>query len=206
MNLILNGTDIDEIDEIPALPRPNGKKRIGYIGQFIERKNLEALVEAFFCLERDDCELFLIGDGPSRERVLQSVRSRREQSRVHCPGYSPRRLEELKCFDVFVLPSIMEGLPRCVMEAQAAGVPVVATDIDGTRELVKPWQTGLLVPPGNPVALAEAINCILDSPEVAAKLSGAARKLVEQRFSAARMAAEYENVYLSLAPTAPGLH
>lgn len=206
MRLILNGADIGEIDEIPAIPKSNGKKRIGYIGQFIERKNLEDLIEAFFYLERNDCELFLIGDGPSHEQVLQSVRSRRIQSRVYCPGYSSRRLEELKCFDVFVLPSLMEGLPRCVMEAQAAGVPVVATDIDGTRELVKPWQTGLLVPPRNPAALAEAINCILDSPELAAKLSDAGRKLVEQRFSAARMAAEYECVYLSLAATGPGLH
>ena len=198
MTLIWNGTDIGEIDATPSRPRTTQKKRIGYMGQFIERKNLEDLVDAFFRLDRTDCELFLIGDGPCRKDIIRRIESRKGHASVYCPGYTTRRIEELKSLDVFILPSLMEGVPRCVMEAQAAGVPVVATDIAGTRELVVPGQTGLLVPPHNPEALADAINRILNSPKLAAKLSVAARQLVAERFSAKRMAAEYENVYSSL--------
>jgi glycosyltransferase involved in cell wall biosynthesis len=197
MTLIMNGVDIREIDETPSKTKANGKKRIGYIGQFVEGKALDDLVAAFFRLGRNDCELYLIGDGPCRETILRRVQSK-NGSAVYCPGYTTQRLEDLKSLDVFVLPSLSEGIPRCIMEAHAARVPVVGTDIEGVRDLVKSEQTGLLVPPRNPAALAEAINRILNSPELAAKFAAGGRKLIEEKFSAARMAAEYERLYLSL--------
>jgi glycosyltransferase involved in cell wall biosynthesis len=200
MTLILNGVDIREIDEAPVKAKSNGKKRIGYVGQFLERKNLDDLVEAFFRLERSDCELYLIGDGPCREKILRRIESQNGQSAVYCPGYAANRLEDLKGFDVFVLPSLLEGIPRCIMEAHAAGIPVVATDIEGVRDLVKSEQTGLLVPPRNPAALAEAINRILNSSDLATRLAAGGRKLIEERFSAAKMAAQYETLYLSMSP------
>jgi glycosyltransferase involved in cell wall biosynthesis len=200
MTLILNGVDIREIDETPAKAKINGRKRIGYIGQFIERKNLDDLVEAFCRLGRSDCELYLIGDGPCREEIVRLVAARNGDGGIFCPGYISDRLAHLKGFDVFVLPSLLEGIPRCIMEAQAAGVPVVATDIEGVRDLVKADKTGLLVPPRNPAALAQAIERILDAPELAVKLAKAGRALIEERFSAAAMAAEYEDLYQSLSP------
>jgi glycosyltransferase involved in cell wall biosynthesis len=105
----------------------------------------------------------------------------------------------LKGFDVFVLPSLLEGIPRCLMEAHAATVPVVGTDIDGTRDLVIHEQTGLLVPPRRPDLLAQAMNRILESPELARRLAAAGRNLVGESFSAARMAMEFQAVYASLA-------
>jgi len=198
LTLILNGVDIKEIDDAPAMSKASGKQRIGYIGQFNAAKGLDDLVEAFFRLKRDDCELFMIGDGPWRESIINRVTAQSGHGGIVCPGYVADRLAYLKTFDVFVLPSLSEGIPRCVMEAQAAGVPVVATDIDGVRDLVKTEETGLLVPPGIPAALAAAIGRILDSPELARRLAQAARALIEERFSAARMAAEYENLYRSL--------
>jgi glycosyltransferase involved in cell wall biosynthesis len=198
MTLVMNGVDIREIDETPSRTKADGKNRIGYIGQFIEGKALDDLLKAFFSLDRRDCELYLIGDGPCRQNILDCVQSTNARSAVYCPGYTSNRLQDLKSFDVFVLPSLSEGIPRCIMEAQAAGVPVVGTDIEGIRVLVKHEQTGLLVPPRNPAAMADAINRILNSPELAAQLAGAGRKLIEKEFSAARMAAEYERLYLSL--------
>jgi glycosyltransferase involved in cell wall biosynthesis len=198
MTLIVNGVDIREIDETPSKTRANGKKRIGYIGQFVEGKALDDLVAAFFRLDRNDCELYLIGDGPCRNEILKRIELPDGQLAVYCPGYTSHRLEDLKSFDVFVLPSLSEGIPRCIMEAQAAGVPVVGTDIEGIRVLIKHEETGLLVPPGNPIELAEGINRILNAPELAAKLAAAGRKLIEEKFSAAKMAAQYEDLYLSL--------
>lgn len=197
MTLIPNGVDIREIDDARPKSKGDGNKRIGYIGQFIERKRLEDLIEAFYLLERSDCELFLIGDGPARKKICREIESK-NSNRVHCPGYSSHRLEYLKSFDVFVLPSVEEGIPRCIMEAHVARVPVVGTDIDGIRELITPEQTGLLVPPRNPGALAEAINHLLDSPEIAKRLALNGRKLIEERFSAERMAEQYNSLYRSL--------
>ena len=198
ITLIQNGVDIQEIDEAPLKPGTNGKKRIGFIGQFIERKRVEDLIDAFFLLRRTDCELFLIGDGPCRQNIFHRIHSRNGDSLVHCPGFSTNRLEYLKGFDLFVLPSLIEGIPRCIMEAHAARVPVVGTDIAGTRELVKHEQTGLLAPPRNPAKLAEAMDRILESPELGAKLASAGRKLVEEEFSAEKMAKRYEAFYFSL--------
>jgi L-malate glycosyltransferase len=198
MQLVLNGVDLKEIDEAPAKAKANGTKRIGYIGQFVEGKSLNDLVEAFVLLNQRDCELYMIGDGPCRENILRLIAARNGHGGIVCPGYTSDRLQDLKAFDVFVLPSLSEGIPRCVMEAQAAGVPVVATDIQGVRDLVKSEQTGLLVPPRNPAALAEAIDRVLNSPELATRLAKAGRARIEERFSAAKMAAQYEDLYLSL--------
>ena len=198
MTLVMNGVDIREIDEVPSKTKANGKKRIGYIGQFVQGKALHDLVTAFFRLGRNDCELYLIGDGPCRNEILKRIELPDGQLAVYCPGYTSHRLRDLKSFDVFVLPSLSEGIPRCVMEAHAARVPVIGTDIEGMRVLVKHEQTGLLVPPLDPAALAEAINRILNSPELGAQLAAGGRKLIEDKFSAARMAAEYERLYLSL--------
>jgi glycosyltransferase involved in cell wall biosynthesis len=197
LQLIPNGVDVEEIDEARTQSKVTEKKRIGYVGQFVEGKRLQDLVEGFFRLDRKDCELFLIGDGPCRKSILDRIGARNGHAVVHCPGYTATRLEYLKSFDVFVLPSLSEGTPRCIMEAHAARVPVVATNIPGVRTLVQPGQTGLLVAPRNPSSLAEAINRILNSPDLGERLASAGRKLVEERFSAATMAAEYQRLYLS---------
>ena len=198
MTMIRNGVDIVEIDNAQQTVTKNGKKRIGFIGMLIESKGLSDLVDAFFLLNRSDCELFLIGEGPCRESVLKRFNASDKASMIHCPGYVVNRLEYLKSFDLLVLPSLSEGTPRCVMEAQAAKVPVVGTDIQGIRNLVTHERNGLLVPPRNPALLAKAIGRILDFPEFAAKFAHEGRKFVEAQFSAARMATEYESLYFSL--------
>jgi len=198
MTMIRNGVDILEIDNAEQIGSKNGKKRIGFIGMLIESKGLNDLVDAFFLMNRSDCELFIIGEGPCRESVLKRFSASDKASMVHCPGYVTNRLEYLKSFDLLVLPSLSEGIPRCVMEAQAAKVPVVGTDIEGIRNLVTHEQSGLLVPPRSPALLATAIGRILDFPELAANFAHEGRKRVEAQFSAARMAAEYECLYFSL--------
>lgn len=198
VTLISNFVDVEEVDAIAMNPTTSGKKRIGFIGQFIDRKGIGDLIEAFLLLKRSDCELILIGDGPCRERILSLIESNNSQSKVHCLGYSSRRLEYLKSFDVFVLPSLEEGIPRCIMEAQAAKVPVIGTDIDGIRDLVFHEQTGLLVPPKNPPLLAQAIARMLNSPDLSDSVAVGGRKLIEERFSAQRTAQRYQTVYHSL--------
>ena len=198
ITMIRNGVDISEIDDAANFGKDNGKKRIGFIGMLIESKGVEDLVDAFLLLRRSDCELFLIGEGPCRDSVLRRFSSIRKESIIHCPGYVSNRLEYLKSFDLLVLPSWSEGIPRCVMEAHAARIPVVGTDVEGIRNLVKHEHNGLLVPPRNPSLLAKAIERMLDCPELGAKFARQGRKMIESQFSAARMSKEYESLYSAL--------
>jgi glycosyltransferase involved in cell wall biosynthesis len=82
-----------------------------------------------------------------------------------------------------VLPSRREGLPKSLLEAAACGRPMVATDVPGCREIVIPWQTGLLVTPDAPGALATAIEMLAETPEMRARFGRAARRLAEERFA-----------------------
>jgi glycosyltransferase involved in cell wall biosynthesis len=102
---------------------------------------------------------------------------------------------------VSVLPSLSEGLPNTVLEAMAAGVPVVATRVGGSPEIVEEGRTGLLVPPRDAAALAEAVGRLLTDPALAAALSGEARRRLATRFSLQAMARETERFYLELLET-----
>ncbi len=105
--------------------------------------------------------------------------------------------------DVFVAPSWAESFPYTVLEAMAAGRPVVATDVGGVREAVLHGRTGLLVPPRDSIALADAIVALLSDPPRAAQLGAAARELVARRFTVERMVAETASVYLDLLESSP---
>jgi glycosyltransferase involved in cell wall biosynthesis len=101
--------------------------------------------------------------------------------------------------DVFVLPSLWEGLPLVLIEAGSLGRPMVATDIGGTREIVTDGETGLLVPPADPAALAAAVHRLLADPVLAARLGENARRTIPPLFTLERMVREYEGIYSSLA-------
>jgi glycosyltransferase involved in cell wall biosynthesis len=100
--------------------------------------------------------------------------------------------------DIVVHPSLTEGLSNVILEAMAAGVPVVATRVGGNPELVKDGHTGLLVPPDDPTALAHAIGLFLDSPEIRRKCGAAGRERIAREFSIAEMLRKTEQVYLRL--------
>jgi glycosyltransferase involved in cell wall biosynthesis len=102
----------------------------------------------------------------------------------------------LAAADVFVLPSRSEASPNSVIEAMAAGLPVVATSVGGIPELVTDGRTGRLVPPGDPSALAQALVDLLDHPGHAAELGRAARARIERTASFERMVADFESLYL----------
>ena len=104
----------------------------------------------------------------------------------------------LAAADLFVLPSLNEGLPLAAMEAMLAGVPIVATDAGGTGEIVRDGVTGVLVPPGDPHALSAAIQALLSDRSRAARLAIAARELIEREHSAAAMVAETSRLYEEL--------
>jgi glycosyltransferase involved in cell wall biosynthesis len=140
--------------------------------------------------------LDIVGDGPSR-RELEHLRDDLGLGgRVRFVGFQKDVRPFLAAASLFVQSSLSEGLPLALLEAMASGLPVVATDVGGVREVVVEGETGYLAPAGSPGALAACIRRVLLEPESMVRLGSAGRKRVEARFNISRVAIRYESVYL----------
>ena len=113
-------------------------------------------------------------------------------------GFRPDRLNFLRGFDTFILPSRLEGIPRCLMESMAAGVPIIASDIPGCNDLIHNNKTGLLFEVDNHRMLAGVIRKIAASQELRTALAANANMYVNENYSANRMAKEYESLFEEL--------
>ena len=145
----------------------------------------------------NSCFVF-VGDGPYREKLEATAMEFNVSDRVLFLGTRHDIFSLLKRSDLFVLPSLYEGMPLSIMEAMAAGKPVIASDIGGVKELVQHGETGILVPPGNTNALASAINTLLMNHELASSLAASGEKLVLSGFSADRMVKDFTDLYSHL--------
>jgi glycosyltransferase involved in cell wall biosynthesis/CelD/BcsL family acetyltransferase involved in cellulose biosynthesis len=162
-------------------------------------KGVDVLVSAMALLP-DDVHLVQIGGGPQREALLELRDSLGLQDRVTFEGdvWETRPADRIADHDLFVLPSRLEGLPMTVMEAMLAGLPIVATDVGSVREAVRDGETGLVVPPGDPEALASAIVALRDDPERRREMGMRARRIAEELFTAQSTADAYAELYAEL--------
>lgn len=200
IHLILNGVDLKEIDNMESYSRKEedvDSKIIGFVGQLIPRKGLKDLIDTFDELYRNDdkLQLRIVGDGRQREELEAYANRKMSASSISFLGFRSDRLALLSECDLFVMTSSLEGIPRCLMEAMALGVPVVAYDIFGVRDLVEHRKTGLLVKHGDKKGLVEQCGLVLYDPELEAELAGSARQKISEQYSAARMASEYERLF-----------
>ncbi|MBF0508463.1 MAG: glycosyltransferase [Deltaproteobacteria bacterium] len=148
-----------------------------------------------------DTRLVIAGDGPERPRIQNLIKLHRLEHAVSLVGFRRDVPELLAAADVFMLTSWgWEGLPLAVMEAMAAGLPVVATATGGLPELVKDGETGFLVPMGDDSRLAEKLGLLLSDAELRQRLGQAGRQRIVTMFSAHRMAQEMSDRYLELTP------
>jgi len=205
ISFIRNGVDLTEIDAAleefgTRTASTEDQRTIGFIGQMIPRKGIPDLLEMFDQLYQKDrnLKLQLLGDGRQRQELEKKTAGQPSAGAIEFLGFRSDRLELLSRFDLFVMTSSLEGIPRCMMEAMAVGVPVVAYDIPGVDKLVTDLETGLLVPFGDKAALASCCRQILDDPALAGRLTENARKLIDEKYSAARMAREYEQLFADL--------
>jgi len=201
LRMILNGVDVEEVRSVSAQGRrAEGKWTIGYVGQLIERKDLGTLLEAVgqVSADRPEVALKIVGDGARRPWLEAQAASCGLNGCVEFLGFRADALGLMKSFDLFVLPSLLEGIPRCIMEAMAAGVPVAVSDIPGNRNLVVPGETGLLFRPGDATALAEVIRFMMDHPAETRMMAERGVRLIDDDYSNRRMAKEYENLYMEM--------
>lgn len=196
-------------DSFFEIERQPAGDRVLFAGSITEVKDVLTLLQAFEILhiERPTVELVIAGRVTSpayAERLYTFVAQRGLVGRVHFRGLIS--LEALRAeygrAALLVLPSQQENAPMAVIEAMAAGVPVVATRVGGVPDVVADGETGLLVPPGDPPALARAIARVLADPARAAEWGAEGHRRAEARFRAPAVAARYYDLYRSVARAA----
>lgn len=164
--------------------------------RLVKQKGHCHLIDA--AVQVPDALFVFAGDGPEREVLETQAHTRGMSERILFLGQRDDIPELLASADLFVLPSLYEGLPLSVMEAMAAGTPVIATAIGGTDELVTPNRTGLLVPPSDPFALAAAIQTLLAAPTLARQLADAAQRQAHRTFAVEQMVQRVVQAYEEL--------
>ena len=200
--VIPNGVDPARFDAATPVDRaalgvPPGAELCLYVGRLDPQKGLEVLVDAAADVARDRpaWHLAVAGDGPLRDELVARAAAAGLGDRVRWLGRRGDVPGLLRAADCLVLPSLWEGMPNVVLEAMAAGLPVVATAVEGTEDLVIPGATGWLVPPGRPGPLADALREAAADPDRRRALGRAGRARVEAEFAPARVVAAYERLW-----------
>jgi len=178
---------------------------VGSIGNFKPQKGPLDFVEAARLARRIDPRLRFVvaGDGELRPQVERAIADAGLGSVVHLLGWRDDVPELLAGFDLFLLTSVFEGLPRVVLQAMAAAVPVVATDTGGVREVVSSGVTGLLVRPSRPAEAADAVVDLARDPERRRRLADAASAALGEEFDIRRMVRDLEALYDELLERSP---
>jgi len=201
LHLIENGVDLTEIDATHDLPddlallRAEGALVIGYVGRLDRGKRVDTLIRAVHALPAGRTFLCLVGEGPERPALEQLAGTLLAPGQYTFMGFRTDRIALMRGFDLFVLPSMHEGIPRCLMEAMAAGIAAIASNIPGCRELVIDQETGLLFPAGDALALARHLQTLSANPELRARLAQSGQAHIRQHFSAQAMAQRYTALY-----------
>ncbi|MFN3476458.1 MAG: glycosyltransferase [Candidatus Methylomirabilales bacterium] len=206
VRVVYNGID-PSLYDVPADPAlraelkiPEEAKIVGVVANLIHYKGHRSFLKACQTIKRKHgaVKFLLIGDGPLRGQLEELARELGLEQDVRFLGSRHDIPELLALMDVAVLPSLEEGFPNAVLEAMAAGKPVVATRVGGVPEAVIHGETGLLVPPKDPQALADAILALLDDPPRAEEMGKAGRERVKKEFGLDRMVWEMEGLYEEL--------
>ncbi len=177
---------------------------IGTVGRMEAVKDQLTLVRAFIRLvnqdpkNRKELRLILVGDGGLKEKVQQLLAAGGAEDLAWLPGERADIPEIMRGLDLFVLPSLAEGISNTILEAMASGLPVVATRVGGNPELVVDGRTGTLVPPADPEAMAEAIQAYIRDRSRLLCHGQAGRKKAELNFSIETMVSGYLSVYDSV--------
>lgn len=212
--LVDDGVDPDRVHVVPSGVRPSlfaadhggtfpdpfpqvGRPRVVFVGRLAPQKGVATLVHAAVLLRSSTAQVLLVGDGPDRPALESEIERLDLHGRVHVTGFVAHEQVPavLAHADVFVMPSVYEELGSALVEAQWAGVPVVATRVGGIPDVVDDGVSGVLVPPGNPQALARAIDGLLGDPGRARAMAVQGRAAALRRYDWTHLAARVLDVY-----------
>lgn len=199
------GVDAGQFPSTDAAPRKelnlrDGGPIVGTVCRLVEpKKGISVLMRAIAALKNQgngpQCQLLIVGDGPARPALEALSRQLGLSDRTIFAGTRRDVARILPLLDLFVLPSLYEGFGIAILEAMAAGKPVVASAVGGIPEFVVPGETGLLVEPGNAGALAEAIGSLLRDPAAATRMGMRGRARVVAEFQISAVIRRHEQLY-----------
>ncbi len=207
IHLIYNGTDLSRYEK----PLSETRKKellqqwnlnfntplIGIIARLSPVKGHHYLLPAIAELKKEFPRLqcLVVGDGPSQQEFLEEKKKLGLNGTLRWLPWLNDPVEALGLLNIFVLPSLQEGLSLSILEAQAMGIPVVASDVGGISEVVVHEKTGLLVPPKDSIALKNALQTLLLNPSLAQEMGQAGKKRIQFHFSLSKMADQVVEVY-----------
>lgn len=205
---IYNGVDFSAFRGAP-MERAALRKRLGFalddllivqVARLDPLKDHATAIRAIrrVAAQRANARLVLVGEGPERETIEAEIKRRGVQPHVRLLGLRSDVADLLHASDLFLLTSISEGIPVTLIEAMAAGLPIVSTDVGGVTEVVDRGATGLLAPSGDDAALAEAIFRLADDPGLCRQMGQCARERARAVFSESQMHAGYAAIYEEL--------
>ncbi len=202
VTVIYNGVDVNLFSKQSCLDRKisfNGPV-IGTVARLEPAKGIKYLLDAAAIIDKEYPWVYfvIVGDGPQRNFLQQYAARLGIDKKVFFLGFRDDVPNILPLFDIAVIPSVQEGLSIFCLEALAAGCPVVASDVGGLTEIIIPCKNGLLVPPKDPRALADALVALLKNRILAAALGRQGRKMVEQKFTYEKMLERTMKIYAQL--------
>lgn len=191
------GPDPEAREQLEAFCRRPGERIVVGAGRLSREKGVPVLIAAAQrVVARDPGARFVVfGEGAMRPALARMIAEAGLDDYFALPGFRGDLDRIMPAADLFVLPSFTEGLPNVVLEASAASVPVVATAVGGTPEVVDDGQSGLLVPPGDPERLAAAIDALLSDGERRRRMGAAGRRFVAEHFTFEAQAAAYVRLF-----------
>ncbi len=204
---IHNGIDIATLDMLPkdmARASLTAKRStlnaqefwVGSIGRLVAEKNYETLIDAAAKLNDPSVAFFIIGEGYERKKLETLIKMRGLKNNFFLLGTMPDATCYLKAFDVFVMPSIKEGLPYTLLEAMAAGLSIIATRTGGMPEILEP-QNGVIIPPRDSIGLANTIQKLLADASLQQTLGANAKAYAQKELTLERMVRETAAIYMS---------
>lgn len=213
VSVIPNGVDVERFAsarpiDLSAHGIPTGARLVLAIGRLHAQKGHDVLIDAIAPIMRDQAELHLavIGEGPERAALQQRIASHHLSPRIHLVGRETDVAPWLKSAALFVLASRWEGMPNVVLEAMAAGVPVVCTDVEGVRELLPKDLPAAIVPSNDPAALRKAILQHLDPHHAATAIETLSEYISAKWFTTSYMVERYARLYHELLQKNPSVH
>ncbi len=204
--VVRNGIDINIFERIETwkegrelLNIPADATVVGTIGRLHEQKGYEYLIDAAKHLIEENKSIYflIVGEGELRTNLERQVSSLRISDKVIFAGARTDIPRLMTLFDLFVLPSLWEGLPLVLLEAMVSRVPIVATAVDGVMEIIEHNQDGILIPPKSSTAIKNGINILLNNKKFATNLTINAYKKVTTEFCSQKMVSGLEDIYIN---------
>jgi glycosyltransferase involved in cell wall biosynthesis len=198
ISVVYEGIDLSLF---PKTDRPAERQEgrfttVGTVAHLSHEKGVRYLIEAAALIPgvRDHFRFVVVGDGTCLGGLREQVRINGLEDCVRFAGFCADPSPHLRSFDIFVLPSLSEGLSSAIIEAMAHSLPVIGSNVGGIPELVKPGENGLLVPAGDPEALARAIQHLAQNPTISLQMGLRGRDMVEKKYTLERKISETEEL------------